>query len=67
LIQFNWSGGNTSIRVPAKQGRLVKFFHFVGDTGGSDVSDDENCNDDARIVKIEFFPIRLELQNRVSR
>lgn len=67
LIQFSSSGGNKSIRVPAKQGRLVRFFHFVGDTGGLDITDDDNCNDDTRIVKIEFFPIRLELVNRVVR
>ncbi|HMO34047.1 MAG TPA: hypothetical protein PKE07_13720 [Lacibacter sp.] len=63
-IQFYaTTGNNTCIRVPAKNGLLVKYFHFVGDTGGSDISNDDNCNDDTRIVNLEFFPIRLEVRN----
>jgi hypothetical protein len=56
-------GNNTCIRVPAKNGLLVKFFHVVGDTGGADISGDDNCHDDTRIVNLEFFPIRLEVRN----
>lgn len=55
--------GNTVVRVPAVEGGLVKFFHIVGDTGGEDISNDDNCNDDTRIVKIEFFPVKLEFEN----
>jgi hypothetical protein len=56
------SSGNTIVKVPATQGTLVKFFHIVGDTGGDDISNDDNCNDDTRIVKIEFFPVKLEFR-----
>ncbi|MEZ4793089.1 MAG: hypothetical protein R2783_06405 [Gelidibacter sp.] len=51
--------GNTVIKVPALEGTLVKFFHIVGDTGGDDISNDDNCNDDTRIEKIEFFPVKV--------
>ena len=54
--------GNTVVRVPATEGGLVKFFHIVGDTGGDDISNDDNCNDDTRIHKIEFFPIKVEYE-----
>lgn len=57
-----YSRGNTVVKVPATEGTLVKFFHIVGDTGGDDISTDDNCNDDTRIEKIEFFPVRLELE-----
>jgi len=53
--------GNTVVQVPSVDGALVKFFHIVGDTGGPDISDDNNCNDDTRIVKIEFFPAKIKL------
>ncbi|MFN4147170.1 MAG: hypothetical protein ACK4GN_15190, partial [Runella sp.] len=38
--------GNTVVKIPATEGTLVKFFHIVGDTGGDDISTDDNCNDD---------------------
>lgn len=53
--------GNTVVQVPPVEGTLVKFFHIVGDTGGPDISNDDNGNDDTRIVKIEFFPAKLKL------
>jgi hypothetical protein len=51
--------GNTVIKIAALEGTLVKFFHIVGDTGGDDISNDDNCNDDTRIEKIEFFPVKV--------
>jgi hypothetical protein len=54
------------VQLPSVDGALVKFFHIVGDTGGPDISDDNNCNDDTRIVKIEFFPAKVKLENIVS-
>ncbi|MEC4005755.1 hypothetical protein OX283_013875 [Flavobacterium sp. SUN052] len=54
--------GNTVYTVPALEGTLVNFFHIVGDTGGNDISDDDNCNDDTRIEKIEFFPVLVEFK-----
>jgi hypothetical protein len=41
---------------------LVKLFAIVGDTGGLDISDDDNPKNDTRIVAIEFNPVRIELQ-----
>jgi len=57
-----YSAGNTVVKVPATEGELVKFFHIVGDTGGEDISKDNNCNDDTRIVKIEFFPVQVDVR-----
>lgn len=51
--------GDTVVKVPAIEGTLVRFFHIVGDTGGADISDDDNCNGDTRIVKIEFNPVTV--------
>lgn len=62
LITGALDNGNTVVRVPAVEGALVKYFHIVGDTGGEDISTDNNCNDDTRIVKIEFFPAKVKLE-----
>lgn len=62
LVKHWIDDGNRIVRVPAVDGTLVKFFHIVGDTGGDDISTDDNCNDDTRIVKIEFFPAKLEFR-----
>jgi len=51
--------GNTVIQTPALEGRAVRFFHIVGDTGGDDISNDDNCNDDTRIERIEFLPMQV--------
>lgn len=61
LIYTYLDKGNQIVHVVPVEGTLVKFFHIVGDTGGDDISNDSNCNDDTRISKIEFFPIKLEL------
>jgi hypothetical protein len=63
LVTGRVNNGNTEVRVPAIEGTLVRFFTIVGDTGGDDISHDDNCNDDTRIVKIEFAPVRVELAN----
>ncbi len=62
LVTGAINSGNTVVRVPAIEGTLVKFFHIVGDTGGADISDDDNCNDDTRIVKLEFNPVSVTLR-----
>ncbi len=62
LVTGAINSGNTVVRVPAIEGTLVKFFHIVGDTGGADISDDDNCNDDTRIVKLEFNPVNVTLR-----
>ncbi|MBI3719135.1 MAG: hypothetical protein HY252_11150 [Sphingobacteriales bacterium] len=63
LVKGILDHGNTVVRVPPVEGTLVKFFHIVGDTGGPDISDDDNGNDDTRIVKIEFFPVKVKMVN----
>lgn len=62
LITGFINNGNTVVRVPAIEGTLVRFFNIVGDTGGADISEDDNCNDDTRIVKLEFNPVRITMQ-----
>lgn len=59
-----YTSGNTVIKMPPTDGAMVKYFHIVGDTGGDDISHDDNCNDDTRIVKIEFFPVTVTYQNK---
>ena len=56
------NNGNTCYKVPPVRGTAVKTFEIVGDTGGSDISDDDNCNDDTRIVKITFNAARVFLR-----
>jgi hypothetical protein len=58
-----YMSGNTVIKIPPTEGAMVKYFHIVGDTGGDDISHDDNCNDDTRIVKIEFFPVTVTYSN----
>ena len=43
-------------------GGLVKFLRIIGDTGGDDVSDDDDCSCDTQIRSIEFHPISVALQ-----
>lgn len=58
-LASTYMSGNKVMRVSPTEGTLVNYFHIVGDTGGPDISDDDNCNDDTRIVKIEFFPLTV--------
>jgi len=62
LITGYINNGDTVVKVPAIEGTLVKFFHIVGDTGGADISDDDNCNADTRIVKLEFNPVNVTMR-----
>ncbi len=39
----------------------VALLEVVGDTGGWDISTDNNCKDDTRILQILFNPIEIEL------
>ncbi len=64
LVTGKVNHGNTAVTVPSVEGTLVKFFTIVGDTGGADISDDDNCNDDTRIVGIRFAPVRVEMRNQ---
>lgn len=60
LITTTILRGNQVVKIAPTEGNLVKYFYIVGDTGGGDISDDDNCNDDTRIEKIEFWPVQIE-------
>ena len=59
LITGYNNDGNSVTKVPTLDGTLVRFFHIVGDTGGPDISTDDNCKEDTRIVKLEFNPVQV--------
>ncbi|MEC4005757.1 hypothetical protein OX283_013885 [Flavobacterium sp. SUN052] len=42
---------------------FIKRMAIVGDTGGDDISTDNDCTDDTRIENISFFPIKVQFQN----
>src|SRR6266700_318994 len=44
----------------------VKEIRIVGDTSGDDISDDDDCTCDTRIVKITFLPVKLKLMPVVN-
>ena len=62
IIKASINNGNTVYQLPPIQGKAVRLFQIVGDTGGPDISDDDNCNDDTRIVKIEFNAVSITLE-----
>ncbi|WP_223670743.1 hypothetical protein [Kangiella shandongensis] len=41
---------------------LVKQLIVIGDTHAADISDDNNCHDDARIHSITFKPVRVTIE-----
>jgi hypothetical protein len=53
----NGNSGNTvNITTPMN---FIRQMAIVGDTGGNDISTDNDCTDDTRIENIQFFPIRI--------
>jgi hypothetical protein len=42
---------------------FIRNMSIVGDTGGDDISNDSNCNDDTRIERIRFSPIKIRFAN----
>jgi len=42
---------------------FIRRMAIVGDTGGDDISTDDDCRDDTRIENISFFPIRVRFAN----
>ncbi len=62
LIKSLINSGNTVYQLTPTEGLAVKTFQIVGDTGGPDISDDNNCNDDTRIVRIDFNPCVVVLE-----
>jgi hypothetical protein len=60
-LQIIGPGGNPNLTtVPPVTGGLVRAFEIVGDTGGPDISNDDDCSDDTR-MRVVFNPIRLRL------
>ena len=49
--------------VPFKDDGLVARWNIVGDTGGGDISDDNNCNDDTQVA-IQLNPMKIKLKKR---
>ena len=47
--------------VPFKDDGLVTRWNILGDTGGSDISDDTNCNDDTQVA-VQLNPVKLKLR-----
>ncbi len=54
-------GGARGTDVPFKDDGLVRRWNIVGDTGGGDISDDDNPHDDTQVA-IQLNPMRLKLK-----
>jgi hypothetical protein len=54
------SSNTVSITEPTN---FIRQMRIVGDTGGNDISTDDDCSDDTRIESISFFPIRIQFAN----
>jgi len=52
------------IVTPPVTGNLIRAIQIIGDTGGSDISSDNDCSCDTQIRRIEFNPINLTLATR---
>ncbi|HMN91105.1 MAG TPA: membrane dipeptidase, partial [Saprospiraceae bacterium] len=52
------------IVTPPVTGNLIRAIQIIGDTGGSDISSDNDCSCDTQIRGIEFNPINLTLATR---
>ena len=42
---------------------FIRRMAIVGDTGGDDISTDNDCTDDTRIESVQFFPIKIRFAN----
>ena len=49
--------------VPFKDDGLVTRWNIVGDTGGTDISDDNDCHDDTQVA-IQLNPVKLMLHKK---
>ncbi len=59
---FGGCDGDEHVVTPASG--PVSLMVVVGDTGGADISTDNNCNCDTRIVRIELKPVNVTLAPR---
>lgn len=57
------SSGQNLNKIGGSQlvGGLAEYFEIVGDTGGDDISTDENCNDDTK-MSVRFNPITIQVR-----
>lgn len=53
-------GNRVDIRVPTSG--PVRLFAMVGDTGGPDISTDDDPKDDTRLCAVKFKPIKIRLK-----
>ena len=54
-------GGAQGADVPFKDDGLVARWNIVGDTGGDDISDDDNPKDDTQVA-IQLNPVKIKLK-----
>ncbi|MDP4264842.1 MAG: hypothetical protein Q8941_20105 [Bacteroidota bacterium] len=57
------TGGAKGTDVPFKDDGLVARWNIVGDTGGDDISTDDNCNDDTQVA-IQLNPMKVKLHKK---
>lgn len=63
-IQIIGPIGNSSNTVTLTEPlNFIQNMEIVGDTGGDDISTDNNCHEDTRIENIRFFPIKIRYAN----
>ncbi len=56
-------GTTRGTEVPFKDDGLVTRWNIVGDTGGGDISDDNDCHDDTQVA-IQLNPVKLMLHKK---
>lgn len=54
-------GGAKGVDVPFKDDGLVTRWNIVGDTGGTDISDDDNAHDDTQVA-VQLNPMKIRLK-----
>lgn len=58
-------GGAKGIDVPFKDDGLVTRWNIVGDTGGTDISEDDNPHDDTQVA-VQLNPLKVRLKRQVA-
>ena len=61
FIGPNGNSGNTVTNTEPMN--FIRRMAIVGDTGGDDISTDNDCTDDTRIESVQFFPIKIRYAN----
>jgi hypothetical protein len=58
-------GGARGVDVPFKDDGLVTRWNIVGDTGGTDISEDDNPKDDTQVT-VQLNPLKVRLKKPVK-